>query len=175
MTALNRTPENTNFLQPSKFIVAFNRLPTVQYFCHNVNLPGVSIGSINYNTPLLDIPLAGNKLNFNEFTMQFYIDETITSWNELYNWFLAIAAPTKLTDRASYNALQTGNTLNSGYYSDATLTIMSALNNPIVSINFYRMFPIQLSDIQFDTQSSADNIISATATFRYERFVITPT
>ena len=175
MSALNRTPSNTNFLQPSKFILAFNRLPTVQYFCQSANLPGVSIGSSEYATPLLDVPIAGNKLSYQEFKITFYIDENILSWNELYKWFLAIAAPTKLQDRATYNALQNSNSTKSSYYSDSNLTIMSALNNPISRINFYIMYPISLSDIQFDTTQSADTIITADAVFRYEYFEITST
>jgi len=50
---------------------------------------------------------------------------------------------------------------------------MSALNNPLVRINFHRMFPVSLSDVQFDTQQSADTIITAEAVFRYEYFDIT--
>lgn len=175
MSALNRTPENTNFLQSSKFILAFSRLPTVQYFCQTANLPGVSIGSAEFNTPLLDIPIAGNKLSFNEFKVTFYIDENISSWNELYKWFLSMAAPKSLQDRSKYNALQNQTITKPSYYSDSNLTIMSALNNPISRINFYRMFPVSLSDVQFDTTQSADTIITADAVFRYEYFEITST
>ena len=44
MTVLTRAPQNTNYLQPSKFLLSFDRMPTVQYFCQEVNLPGVSMG-----------------------------------------------------------------------------------------------------------------------------------
>jgi hypothetical protein len=36
------------------------------------------------------------------------------------------------------------------------------------------MFPLSLSDIKFDTQLSADTIVTATASFQYEYFDITP-
>jgi len=173
MTALNRTPSNTNFLQPSKFILAFNRLPTVQYFCQEANLPGVSVGGSEFNTPFADVPIAGNKISYGDFNVSFLVDEEIQSWSELYKWMLAIAAPTNLQDRARYNQEQNQNTIKASYYSDSTLTIMSALNNPLVRINFHRMYPVSLSDIRFDTQQSADTIITATATFRYEYFDIT--
>jgi hypothetical protein len=173
MTALNRTPSNTNFLQPSKFILAFNRLPTVQYFCQSANLPGVSLGQAQYSTPLLDVPVAGNKLEYNEFNIQFYIDEDIASWNELYKWFLAIASPKSFADRNTTNSLQNQYTTKASYYSDSNLTIMSALNNPVARIDFHKMFPVSLSDIQFDTTQSADTIITATAIFRYDFFEIT--
>lgn len=174
MSALTRTPANTNLLQPSKFILAFNRLPTVQYFCQEANLPGVTVGSVEYNTPLLDIHVVGNKLSYSEFTIKFMVDEKIASWNELYKWMLAIASPKSLADRAKYKELLNQYTNEPSLYSDATLTVMSALNNPLVRINFVRMFPISVSDINFDVQQSSDTVITASATFRYEYFEIIP-
>ena len=55
-------------------------------------------------------------------------------------------------------------------YSDATLTVLSALNNPIVRIKFTNVFPITLNDIGFDTSLSADTIITADATFMYDYY-----
>ena len=175
MSAITRTPANTNLLQPSKFILAFNRLPTIQYFCQEANLPGITVGSVEYNTPLVDIHVVGNKLNYSEFTVKFMVDEQIAAWNELYKWMLAIASPKSLADRDKYSQLLDQYSINTpSLYSDATLTIMSALNNPLVRVNFVRMFPISISDISFDTQQSSDTIITATATFRYEYFEIVP-
>jgi hypothetical protein len=174
MTALSRTPSNTNLLQSSKFILAFNRIPTVQYFCQEANLPGVSIGSTEFNTPLLNVPVAGTKLEYGEFKVNFLVDEKLQSWYELYKWMLAIASPKSLEDRKTLNQLQNAYTAKESYYSDANLTIMSALNNPLLRINYQRMFPVSLSDIDFDTQKSADDIITASATFKYEYFTITP-
>ena len=173
MTVLNRTPISTNFLQPTKYILAFNRLPTVQYFCQKANIPGVSIDSATFPTPLLDVPIAGTKLNYDEFTVSFLVDEYITSWTELYKWLLAMGSPKSLEDRVNYNTLQNSNTSKVSYYSDANLTVMTALNNPAVRINFHRMYPVSLTGIDFDTELSADTIITATATFRYEYFEIT--
>ncbi len=59
-------------------------------------------------------------------------------------------------------------------YSDATLTILSSLNNPIARVEFTNMFPVSLSDIFFDTKQSADDIITADATFVYDQFKIIP-
>jgi len=174
MTALSRTPSNTNLLQSSKFILAFNRIPTVQYFCQEANLPGVSLGSTEYNTPLLNVPVAGTKLEYGEFKVNFLVDEKLQSWYELYKWMLAIASPKSLEDRKTLNQLQNAYTAKESYYSDANLTIMSALNNPLLRINYQRMFPVSLSDIDFDAQKSADDIITASATFKYEYFTITP-
>ena len=85
-----------------------------------------------------------------------------------------MGSPKSIGERVRFNELQ--NQFNTGvsYYSDASLTIMSALNNPLLRVNYHRMFPISISDIKFDTQKSADTIITATASFHYEYFEITP-
>jgi hypothetical protein len=174
MNAIDRLPSNTNLLQPSKFILAFNRLPTVQFFCQEANLPGVSLGTADFATPLRDVPVAGNKLSYNEFDITFMVDEELKSWNELYKWLLAIGSPKSMEERQLLNVKQNKYTSDKSYYSDSALTIMSALNNPLLRVNFQRMFPISISDIVFNTQLSADTIITATAKFQYEYFEITP-
>jgi len=146
----------------------------VQYFCQEANLPGVELGSTEFATPLLNVPVAGNKLKYNEFKVTFLVDEQLQSWYELYKWMLAIGSPKSFTERNTLNQMQNQFATPTSYYSDASLTIMSALNNPLLRVNYQRMFPIDLSDIDFDTQKSADTIITATATFRYEYFDITP-
>ena len=60
------------------------------------------------------------------------------------------------------------------YYSDATLTVLSSLNNPILRVKFTNCFPITLSDIIFDSSQSADDIISADGVFMYDYFTFEP-
>lgn len=175
MTALTRQPQNTNYLQPTKYILQFDRIGSVQYFCQEVNIPGMALNQTYQNTPLLDIPIAGNKLMYNPLVMEFAIDEDLDSWYQIQQWFRAIASPVNLQERAQLTAAQNAYK-SSGLtsYSNATLTIMSALNNPIRRIQFYNVFPVSLTDIQFDTKSSADTIITSEATFMYEYFDIMP-
>lgn len=173
MTAISRTPVNTNFLQPSKFVMSFGRIPTVSYFCQTANIPGVGLGSIDYTTPVLDVPLAGTKLEYNEFDMQFYIDEELTGWNELYLWMQAIASPMGMEERRRLNLLANEGKPTNSYYSEGTLIVMSALNNPLLKVNYHRIFPISLTDVTFDTTQDAETILTATARFRYEHFDIT--
>lgn len=173
MPAINRTPQNTNFIQPSKFVMSFARLPTVAYFCKTVNIPGVSLGSIEYPTASLNVPLAGTKLEYNEFEMDFFVDEELASWNEVYLWMQAIASPQGTEERTRLNNLANEGKPTNSYYSEGTLISMSALNNPVTRTTFYRMFPVSLSDVTFDTSQDADNILTATVRFRYARFEIT--
>ena len=60
------------------------------------------------------------------------------------------------------------------HFSDATLTILSSLNNPLLRINFTNVFPYTVSDINFDTKLSADSIITCSASFRYQSYMYLP-
>jgi hypothetical protein len=172
MTALTRLPQNTNYLQASKFILTFDRIGDVQYFCQSVNIPGVNLGQASFQTPMLDLHVPDRKLVYNPFSIHFTVDESLNSWQQLHFWFRSIAAPTGFDERNRLTALQNANktSKNLDSYSDATLTILSSLNNPILRVKFYNCFPITLSDILFDTTQSADNIITSDCTFNFDYF-----
>lgn len=171
MTALNRTPQNTNLLQPTKFLLTFDRIPTAQFFCQSVNIPGINLGQASINTPTLDIFAPGNKITYNPLNIHFLVDETLTSWRELHTWFRSIASPEGFEERNRLSTLSKKlKTNRPAAYSDATLTVLSALNNPILRVQFINMFPITLSDIIFDSTQSATDVISADAVFMYDYF-----
>ena len=165
MTAINRSPENTNLLQSTKFLLTFDRIRTTQYFCQTVNLPGVSLGEVSRATPFLDMYSPGTKLTYDPLVVEFILDEELQGWKNIYDWFLSMADPDGFEKRDGSRELQTNK-----HFSDATLSILSGLNNPLVRIHYSNLFPLSISDIRFDTTQSADTILTATATFRYQSY-----
>ena len=168
MTAITRAPQNTNYLQPTKFLLVFNRAPTTQYFCQSVNLPGVSVESATRSTPTLETTYPSNKINYGDLNITFTIDEAMESWKQMYDWFRSMAyhdqkIKTQLLEQFGGKIV-----------SDGILTVLSSLNNPLVRIQFANMYPVSLSDIQFDTKTSADEILTATVSFKYTHFDILP-
>ena len=177
MSVLSRTPENINYLQPTKFLMTFNRIPNATWFCQSVNIPGVSVGQAPINFPSVTVYSPGNQITYNNFNMTFLVNEDVQSWIDLHDWFRSFASPDGTDERNLKTALQNQyNNMASDkqQYSDATLTVLSALNNPIVRVEFSNMFPVSLSDIIFDTKQSADDIITADATFVYDQFKFIP-
>jgi hypothetical protein len=176
MAVNDRTPQNTNYIQPTKYLLTFDRIPDTQYFCQSVNIPGISLGDITVPTPVFDYKVAGNKLTYNTFNMTFTIDEPALSWQNLYNWFLAIASPVSINQRNTLSAQQNSYKSQGSFtnYSEAMLTVLSNLNNPIIRVQFHNMFPVSLTDLNFDTTLSADTILTGSATFAYEFFEFLP-
>ena len=172
MTAFTRTPDNTGLLQPTKFLLTFDRIKTVQFYCQSVNIPGINLGQAPLSTPMLDIFAPGNKITYNPLNVHFLVDEKLQGWQELHSWFRSIASPESFSERKrlteQQNQFNRNNNLKN--YSDATLTVLNNLNNPILRIEYTNIFPVSMSDIQFDTKTDADHIITCTATFKYQSY-----
>ena len=172
MTVLTRTPQNTNLLQPTKYLVTIDRTPNTQYFCQKANIPGIRMPEAPLQTPFHNYTIAGLNMQFESFEITFLVDESLKSWQDIFNWFLAISSPVSFDERNTYQSLQNANNPKNNLksYSDIYLTVLSNLNNPVTRVHFVNAFPTSLSSIDFDTKESADDIITATATFSYEYF-----
>jgi hypothetical protein len=151
-------PENTNLLQPTKYAVVFPEITDAIFFCQEANVPGVSLGAATHVTPNLDLYVSGTKMTYNPFTITFLVNEDMSAWFTIYNW---------LKDLSS-----TESVYNQRTKKQAVLTVYSNLNNAKLRIKYSNIYPLSLSDLQFDTKLSAEQHITATATFRYDFFEI---
>ena len=193
MTTTNsysRQPAKQDYADPTKFKFSIIKLPKVEYFCTQVNLPGISI-SDNYSqpTPFRDIPLPGEKLSYEPLSVTFIVDENLENYQEIHGWLRGIGFPggheefknlldggsdrfptsssTTLGDagRVKFNAPDTG-----GIFSDATLNILTSKNNPVTEVRFSDVFPISLSALQYDQQANDTDYLTATVTFNYKLY-----
>ena len=93
MAAKDFTPCNTDILQASKYILSFPRISATQFFCQAVNVPGVSSQFTVQNTPFSDLPIPGDKLNYEVLTIEFLLDEELQSWRIIFDWLRAVTFP----------------------------------------------------------------------------------
>ena len=186
--AYSRQPTKQDYADPTKFKFSIAKLPKVEYFCTQVNLPGISI-SDNYTqpTPFRDIPLPGEKLRYEPLSVTFLVDENLENYQEIHGWLRGLGFPggheefKKLLDagsdrfptsksstlgdagRVKFNAPNTG-----GILSDSTLSILTSKNNPVTEVRFRDCFPISLSSLQYDQQATDTDYLTATVTFEYK-------
>lgn len=153
-------PENTNFLQPTKYVLTFPEIPDMVYFCQKANIPGVSLGQALQETPNLDLYHSGTKMTYNTFDITFLVNENLTAWTTIYNWMVELSSVEMTYAKRKENKKQ------------AVLTVMSNQNNPKLRVKILNLFPISLTDLEFDTTLSAEEHITATASFRYDWFEI---
>ena len=166
MVALTRNPSNPNFLQPNKFMLNFARTPALRYFCQTVTVPGVSTSEIPQQNPFVELYKPGEKPVYDVLNVTFMVDEILESWREIHDWIRAMTFP------YSYEEYQSLTNLNpyavrSPQYTDATLTLLSSSNQPVLDFKFYDVFPISIGSFVMSSTDSPDSIITADATFRY--------
>ena len=102
----------------------------------------------------------GNDLTFEPLSVTFLVDENLNNWRELYDWLTGIGFPNDYNEYSNQKK-------NKQIYSDATLTIVNSNMVPNYIIMFKDLFPINVSDINFDSGSADIEGIKATAAFRY--------
>jgi hypothetical protein len=153
-------PENINFLQPTKYVLTFPEVPDMVYFCQKANIPGVTLGQALQETPNLDLYHSGTKLTYGTFEINFLVNEDLSAWTTIYNWMIDLSSV-----ESTYTKRREGR-------KQAILTVMSNQNNPKIRVKMMNLYPISISDLEFDTTLSAEEHITATASFRYDWFEI---
>lgn len=148
--------------------MTFSRLPYIQFFLQDVNIPGINVPALKQDTPFVDAPIPGNKLIYEALTMTFAVDEALWSYTSIQDWLKGIGIPESFQEYKTLSLQQRLQIASKQpQYSDGILTILTNKNNPILSISFTQMFPESLSGIQLSVKNDASTIITATAVFRF--------
>lgn len=163
-------PNNINPLQTNGFLFTITKYPGLQYFCQELTLPGLELPAAIQVSPLVDIPHPGDKLTFNPLEVNFLIDETMSNWKAIHNWMVGLGFPRNHDQFKSYIETHTdalNRTVTNASVSEATLSILNSSNNSAAVIQFYDLFPISLSSLQFQTTTSDTQYFTGQATFGY--------
>jgi hypothetical protein len=170
MSAIDKTPTNKNFLSPINFTFVLKRSPLLNFFVQKINIPSIDLGTFNQPSPLLNIPYAGDHLNYSEFQVEFKVDENFTNYLEIHNWIKGLAYPENQEQYAalSRNPKESGESIK----SDISVIIADGLKNPNFEITFTDAFPISLSGLEFDTRNSDVDYITSAVTFKYTYYNI---
>lgn len=171
MSVLDNTPDNKNFLSPLNFKFQIKKAPHVNFFLQKVNIPSIAIPPPQPNNPFVKTPIPGEHVNFGDLTITFKVDEDLKNYLEIWNWIIALGKPENFEQ---YRAIQdkpmyTGE----GIYSDISLMILSSTKMPNYEVTYVDAFPVQLSDMVFNTTDNNVNYIEASATFKYTYYNIT--
>ena len=184
---ISRQPDQLDYASPTQFRFGIHQLPKVEFFTVSANLPGISAGTTTHATPFKDIPTMGEKLEYENLSISFIVDEYLENYISLHNWMVGIGFPENREQFRTFRDV-TSNTPASGktpptdlvgkaipdiaMYSDAFLQILSNKNNPILEVSFENAFPISLSALDF-TQTATDvEYLVATAEFAYQIYEI---
>ena len=189
-SAFGRQPTKLDYASPTQFKFSIVKLPKVEFFVSSVNIPGISLGTDEQATPLLDLPYPGDKLTYENLTMTFLVDENLENYREVHGWLVGLGFPRDHTefknladsgdDRFPGSSAQISEepglggkyqpAKEGGVYSDATLTVLTNKNNPVTEIRFRDVFPTSLSGLSYDQQASDVDYLSTDITFKYKYY-----
>ena len=153
-------PTNTNPLQTTGFRFVIQRLPNVVFFGQGANLPGLTFGSIAYETPMSQaIPIPGDSIEFEDLSLKFMVSENMADWIEVYSWILALSRIKELNLDDVRDQTAT--------VSDATLFILTSNRNVNIKVFFKDLFPTNLTGLDFDATVTELVPIIGEATFKF--------
>ena len=185
--ANSRQPTKLDYASPTQFRFSIIKLPKVEYFATAANIPGIQLGQANQPTPLKDIPIPGDKLEYDNLNITFLVDENLENYREIHGWLTGLGFP---KDNEQFRNLQnagsdrfptTKNTgLNKelgqirkavqddgGLYSDATLFVLTSKNNANLEVRFRDLYPVSLSGLDYNQQETDIQYLTANVTFAY--------
>jgi hypothetical protein len=157
-------PSNRNRLTGNKFLFVLTRTPNLTYFCQRANIPEISMGvSLQSNPTAMDIKRPGTRHIFGDLSVAFSVDEEMRNWLEIYSWIRDLSV-----DTYPYKDILPEHQKVSG----AMMYVLSSSYKPILNVQFYDVFPISLTGIDFDSTAPDTQYVQAVATFSFVRYEI---
>ena len=193
MTEFNvqtRQPAKLDYASPIQFRFKCTKLPEVEFTCQTANIPGISLGGAIQPTPLVDIPIPGDKISFQSLDINFLVDENLNNYKEIHDWLIGIGFPQNYTqfqnlqaegsDRFPGSTRSTAASGTStpqplsegGTYSDATLTILNSKNIAKTEIRFQNVYPTSLGSLSYDVKLTDVDYLQAAVSFNYMYYEI---
>jgi len=186
---LNRQPTALDYSSPTQFRFLINQLPKVQYFTTEANIPGITLGEGQFNTPLKDIELLGDKLTYEDLTITFIVDENLENYIEMHTWLTGIGFPKDRKQFSEFRGITSNMSVKTrgesndigdvrastpelAMTSDSVLTILTNKNNPVVECRFRDVFPTSLSGLTYSQNQTDVEYLTATVNFKYTIYEI---
>jgi hypothetical protein len=152
------------------FRFSIQRIPNTTFFCQEANLPEISLGVASKDTPFVLLKTPGDKVDFQNLTITFLVQEDMNNYTELFNWITGLGFP---HSRDQFTELgSTADATNRGQYSDATLFITNSDNVPVMSVLFEDCFPTSLSIPRMSATLDSPGPVQATASFAFTKFTL---
>jgi len=185
--SFTRQPTKLDYAAATQFKFNITKLPKVEFFCTSVNIPGITLGETSQDTPLKTIPIPGDELTYGSLNVDFMVDENLENYREIHGWLTGLGFPKSHeqfetfinagsdrfpTSNATANSREAGKVDDIGFdvgaqYSDATLSILSSKNNPVLEVRFRDLYPTTLSGLSYDQQAGDTSYLTGTVSFSY--------
>jgi len=131
----------------------------------------------------------GSKLEYEDLSITFIVDENLENYIEMHTWLTGIGFPADRKQFSDFRSATSNVATNTrgeskdigdvrastpelAMYSDATMTILTNKNNPIVECRFADVFPTSLSGLTYSQNQTDVEYLTATVNFKYQIYEI---
>jgi len=170
MVALDRNPQNLNYLSVIGFHLILHRAPNVEWFIQEANIPGLDLPAVDVGNQFVTLPFAGDHMTYASLDMTIIMDENLNGYQELHNWLTGLAFPKDFSQYKELTDADRDVYRREGVFSDMSLTLLTSLKNPNIQFNFRDAWPTSISG--WEMTNTIEDVMYATAevSFRYGYF-----
>ena len=189
MASVKRQPDKLDYASPTQFRFGIHQLPKVEFFSTAATIPALALSDVIVPTPFKSIPMMGDQLTYDNLSVSFIVDEYLENYLSIHEWMTAIGFPKNRTQFSQFksNTSNTPSTASSpsndigdvqkptsvnALFSDATLTVLSNKNNPIVNVFFRDLYPIAMTGLSYNQAATDVEYLTAEITFAYQLYEI---
>ena len=126
---MQNAPENINYLSPTGYRFQCQAFPETQFYCQQAVIPGVNISEVEVATPHRPHYVAGDRLNYDAFSITMIVDEYMRNWQEIQEWIIGLGKP---EDFGQYRKAKVDDKIN----TQAQLFILTGSKNPSMRFDF---------------------------------------
>ena len=156
-------PSNRNFLNPIGYLLKLEKFEGVDFFCQAANVPDVNMPTTEVASPFRNLPIIpGGGVSFGDFSVRFIVDEDLKNYYSIHKWMRDVGNADQMQRTTAKDDMLT----------IGQLHIVTSQFNPAFVVEFRDIFPVSLSNLQFDATISDVEYITAEVTFKHQQFFI---
>ena len=163
---IKEQPSNRNFLNPIGFLLKLEKFDGVDFFCQSANVPDVTMPTTEVASPFRNLPIIpGGGVTFGDFTVRFIVDEDLKNYYSIHSWMRDCGNADQMARTTAKNDI----------YTNGQLHIVTNQYNPAFVVEYRNLFPVALTNLQFDATMNDVEYITAEVTFKHQQFFILDT
>ena len=156
-------PSNRNFLNPIGYILKLEKFAGVDFFCQAANVPDVSMPTTEVASRFRNLPIyPGGGVTFGDFSVRFIVDEELKNYYSIHSWMRDVGNDDQMPRTTPEDDIYTGGQLH----------IVTSSYNPAFVVDFQNLFPVALTNLQFDATITDVEYLTAEVTFKHQQFFI---
>lgn len=164
--------KNRNLLSPVGFKLTLNTKRKIDFFSNTATIPALTLGTALQTTPLRNIDVPGDELLYDDFQIEFLVDEDLINYMVVHNWLTGLGFPESYQEFKTLTTDPEQQKDDKLQYVDGSLHILNSNLRDIAVVKFQDLFPVSLTGLEFRATDDDINYFTASATFKYMMYNI---